>query len=477
MKKVLLRIFSAILALVCLVGAWACGVSVKDELDCKEIWEEIREEALANFDLMDAGIAELAANSDVYADGVGTYRDGLGTYNAGRAELAAGKAKLEEGQAAYDANSAKLSEAHKAYDEGVAAIAAGKIELEQGKKELEEGKATLAANKQAYEEGKAQLAKVQPIYAIVKPLHNQYVNLQQQYDKAVAEGDNDRAAVLAIEVAAAKRIFEAELANTGYSMDSLVAEYEAGQAKIAEYEAGQKKVAEGEKKIAEAEATIAAGARDKDAYLIEEPMAASIGAGLPVAEPTGSMIVDIGGGTAEIAVISLGGIVASRSVRMAGDMFDQAIIAFIKRKYNLLIGERTAEQIKIEIGSAYALDPEMTMEIKGRNLVDGLPKNIVVHSEDVRGALLECLVKITTAIKETLERTPPELSADIIDRGITLTGGGALLRGLDQLIQSETGIDVHIAEDPLDCVAKGAGAVLDHVDVLHDVLDTDGGHM
>ena len=172
-----------------------------------------------------------------------------------------------------------------------------------------------------------------------------------------------------------------------------------------------------------------------------------------------------------------GGGVASRSVRMAGDMFDQAIIAFIKRKYNLLIGERTAEQIKIEIGSAYVLDPELTMEIKGRNLVDGLPKNIVVHSEDVRAALLECLEKITSAIKETLERTPPELSADIIDRGITLTGGGALLRGLDQLIQSETGIDVHVAEDPLDCVAKGAGAVLDHVDVLHDVLDTDGGHM
>ena len=223
------------------------------------------------------------------------------------------------------------------------------------------------------------------------------------------------------------------------------------------------------------EAAIQAGARQ--AYLIEEPMAAAMGADLPVTEPTGSMVVDIGGGTAEIAVISLGGIVASRSVRMAGDMFDQAIIAFIKRKYNLLIGERTAEQIKIEIGSAYALDPEMTMEIKGRNLVDGLPKNIVVHSEDVREALLECLVKITSAIKETLERTPPELSADIIDRGITLTGGGALLRGLDQLIQSETGIDVHIAEDPLDCVAKGAGAVLDHVDVLHDVLDTDGGHM
>ena len=218
------------------------------------------------------------------------------------------------------------------------------------------------------------------------------------------------------------------------------------------------------------EATLKAGARQVS--VIEEPMAAAIGAGLPISEPTGSMIVDIGGGTAEIAVISLGGIVASRSVRMAGDMFDQAIIAFIKRKYNLLIGERTAEQIKIDIGSAYKLEEEMTMEIKGRNL-----KNIVVHSEDVREALLECLVKITDAIKETLERTPPELSADIIDRGITLTGGGALLRGLDKLIQSETGIDVHVAEDPLDCVATGAGAVLDHVDVLHDVLDTDGDHM
>ena len=223
------------------------------------------------------------------------------------------------------------------------------------------------------------------------------------------------------------------------------------------------------------QAAAKAGARQ--VTVIEEPMAAAIGAGLPTTDAIGSMIVDIGGGTAEIAVISLGGIVASRSVRMAGDMFDQAIIAFIKRKYNLLIGERTAEQIKIEIGSAYPMDPEMTLEIKGRNLVDGLPKNVVVHSEDVREALLECLVKITSAIKETLERTPPELSADIIDHGITLTGGGALLRGLDKLIESETGIDVHVAEDPLDCVAKGAGAVLDHVDVLHDVLDTDGGHM
>ena len=233
-------------------------------------------------------------------------------------------------------------------------------------------------------------------------------------------------------------------------------------------------VTEVEKRAVE-DATRQAGARR--VHIIEEPIAAAIGSGIDISRACGSMVVDIGGGTAEIAVISLGGIVASRSVRMAGDMFDQAIIAFIKRKYNLLIGERTAEQIKIEIGSAYPMESEMTLEIKGRNLVDGLPKNVIVHSEDVREALLECLVKITSAIKETLERTPPELSADIIDRGITLTGGGALLRGLDQLIQSETGIDVHVAEDPLDCVAKGAGAVLDHVDVLHDVLDTDGGHM
>ena len=223
------------------------------------------------------------------------------------------------------------------------------------------------------------------------------------------------------------------------------------------------------------QAAAKAGARQ--VTVIEEPMAAAIGAGLPTTDAIGSMIVDIGGGTAEVAVISLSGIVSSRSVRCAGDTLDQSIIAFIKRKYNLLVGERTAEQIKIEIGSAYPMDPEMTLEIKGRNLVDGLPKNVVVHSEDVREALLECLVKITSAIKETLERTPPELSADIIDHGITLTGGGALLRGLDKLIESETGIDVHVAEDPLDCVAKGAGAVLDHVDVLHDVLDTDGGHM
>ena len=200
----------------------------------------------------------------------------------------------------------------------------------------------------------------------------------------------------------------------------------------------------------------------RDVYLIFEPMAAAIGSGLPTTDAVGSMIVDIGGGTAEVAVISLSGIVASRSVRCAGDALDQSIIAFIKRKYNLLVGERTAEQIKIEIGSACPQDPETSMEIKGRNLVDGLPKDILIRSEEVRDAMSECLLRIVEAIKDTLECTPPELSSDIIDRGIMLSGGGALLRGLDTLIQNETGIDVHIAEAPLDCVALGAGAVLDN---------------
>ena len=217
------------------------------------------------------------------------------------------------------------------------------------------------------------------------------------------------------------------------------------------------------------QAAAKAGARQ--VTVIEEPMAAAIGAGLPPAEPVGSMIVDIGGGTAEVAVISLSGIVASRSVRCAGDALDQSITSFIKRKYNLLVGERTAEQIKLEIGSACPPDPtdtehgETTMEIKGRNLVDGLPKDILIRSEEVREAMNENLMRIVEAIKDTLECTPPELSSDIIDRGIMLSGGGALLRGLDTLIQNETGIEVHIAEAPLDCVALGAGAVLDHPDL------------
>ena len=211
------------------------------------------------------------------------------------------------------------------------------------------------------------------------------------------------------------------------------------------------------------QAAAKAGARQ--VTVIEEPMAAAIGAGLPTTDAVGSMIVDIGGGTAEVAVISLSGIVASRSVRCAGDTLDQSIIAFIKRKYNLLVGERTAEQIKIEIGSACPQDPETSMEIKGRNLVDGLPKDILIRSEEVREAMSESLLRIVEAIKDTLERTPPELSSDIIDRGIMLSGGGALLRGLDTLIQNETGITVHVAESPLDCVALGAGAVLDNPDL------------
>ena len=216
------------------------------------------------------------------------------------------------------------------------------------------------------------------------------------------------------------------------------------------------------------EASMNAGAGQ--VMIIEEPMAAAIGAGLPVQEPAGSMVVDIGGGTSEVAVISLNGIVASRSERTGGDEFDQAIIAYIKRKFNLLIGDRTAERIKIEVGTAYKLDEELTMEVKGRNLISGLPKNAIISSEDVREALHESLEKIVEAVKETLERTPPELAADIIDRGITLTGGGAMLRGLDKLICAETGIDVHIAENPLDCVANGTGYVLDHMDTLKDVL-------
>ncbi len=204
--------------------------------------------------------------------------------------------------------------------------------------------------------------------------------------------------------------------------------------------------------------------------IIEEPMAAAIGAGLPVSDPAGNMVVDIGGGTSEVAVISLNGIVTARSVRTGGDEFDQDIINYIKRKFNLLIGERTAEQIKINIGTAYKLEEDLTMEVKGRNLINGLPNNAIISSEDVREALSESLDKIVEAIKETLERTPPELAADIIDSGIMLTGGGALLRGLDKLITDETGIDVHVAENPLDCVANGTGYVLDHMDTLRDVL-------
>ncbi len=216
------------------------------------------------------------------------------------------------------------------------------------------------------------------------------------------------------------------------------------------------------------EAAFKAGA--KHVWIIEEPMAAAIGAGLPVAEASGSMVVDIGGGTSEVAVISLGGIVAARSVRIGGDALDSAIIQYVKRKYNLLIGERTAEDIKVQIGSAFPFEGEASMNIKGRDLGDGLPKNIMITSEEIREALADPLALVMEAIRITLERTPPELSADIIDHGITLTGGGALLRGLDKLIEKETGMPVYIGEDPLDCVAKGTGKVLESIEQLHELL-------
>ena len=218
------------------------------------------------------------------------------------------------------------------------------------------------------------------------------------------------------------------------------------------------------------EAAIAAGSKDKDTYLIEEPMAASIGAGLPVAEPTGSMVVDIGGGTSEVAVISLGGIVTSTSLRVAGDALDNAIVGYIKREFNLAIGDRTAEEIKITIGSAYPLEQEEKMEIRGRDLLSGLPKTIEVNSVHVREALSEPVSSIIETIKQTLEATPPELAADVMEYGITLTGGGALLRGLDELITSETGMPVHVANEPLNCVAMGTGLVLEHIDTLKNVL-------
>ncbi|MDD7794887.1 rod shape-determining protein [Clostridium sp. 'White wine YQ'] len=223
-------------------------------------------------------------------------------------------------------------------------------------------------------------------------------------------------------------------------------------------------VTEVEKRAIE-EATKAAGARD--VILMEEPMAAAIGAGLPVSEPTGSMIVDIGGGTTEVAVISLGGIVTAKSLRVAGDELDQAIISYIKREYNLMIGERTAETIKMELGSAFRTEEvEKSMEIKGRDLITGLPKIIEVSEVQVREAIKEPVAAIIESIKTTLEKTPPELASDIMEKGIMLAGGGALLKGLDALINHETHMPVHIAESPLDCVALGAGKALEDFDYL-----------
>lgn len=228
-------------------------------------------------------------------------------------------------------------------------------------------------------------------------------------------------------------------------------------------------VTEVEKRAVE-DATLAAGARE--AYLIEEPMAAAIGANLPVDEPSGSMIVDIGGGTSEVAVISLGGIVTSKSLRVAGDEFDESIVLFVKKEYNLMIGERTAEQIKINIGNAFLKPKEEYMEVRGRDLITGLPKNVTLSSTEINEALKEPINAIIDAIKFTLEKTPPELAADIMDKGIMLAGGGALLSGLDMLIREETGMPVTIAEDPLDCVAIGTGKVLEEIEALRSVLIT-----
>ncbi|GLI82773.1 rod shape-determining protein [Rossellomorea marisflavi] len=209
------------------------------------------------------------------------------------------------------------------------------------------------------------------------------------------------------------------------------------------------------------DATRQAGARD--AYTIEEPFAAAIGANLPVWEPTGSMVVDIGGGTTEVAIISLGGIVTSQSIRVAGDEMDDAIINYIRKTYNLMIGDRTAETIKVEVGSAGATDGVETMEIRGRDLLTGLPKTLEISAEEIGAALRDTVYTIVDAVKSTLEKTPPELAADIMDRGIVLTGGGALLRNLDKVISEETKMPVLIAEEPLDCVAIGTGKALDHI--------------
>lgn len=212
-----------------------------------------------------------------------------------------------------------------------------------------------------------------------------------------------------------------------------------------------------------------AGARE--VYLIEEPMAAAIGVGLPVQDAAGNMIVDIGGGTTEVALISLSGIVYARSVRVAGDELDEAIISYMKRAYNLMIGERTAEDIKIRIGSAAPLPKELTMEVKGRDLVAGLPKTITITSQEVREAMADPLQQVIDGIRTTLERCPPELAADLVDRGIILAGGGALLKGLDRLIREETGLPVHIAEDPLSAVAEGTGKALQEIALLKRIAN------
>jgi len=210
-------------------------------------------------------------------------------------------------------------------------------------------------------------------------------------------------------------------------------------------------------------------AKASEVYLIDQAMAAAIGAVLPITEPSGNMVIDIGGGTTDIAVISLAGIVYSKSVRVAGNEMDEAIIQYIKKKYNLLIGERTAEQVKFEIGSAFPLDEPITMEIKGRDLIEGIPKTLTVTDAEIREALQEPVSIIVNAVRVALERTPPELSADIVDRGIVLTGGGSLLKNIDRLLREETGLPVSVAEDPLSSVVLGTGKMLSNLDLLRKI--------
>jgi len=220
------------------------------------------------------------------------------------------------------------------------------------------------------------------------------------------------------------------------------------------------------------DAAMSAGARK--AYIIEEPMAAAIGAGLPVHEPTGNMVVDIGGGTTEVAVISLGGIVSSRSVRIGGDEMDEAIVSFMKKEFSLALGERTAEEIKIVLGAAYPLEEELHAEIRGRDLVTGLPKVVVISTEEIRRAIEEPVTAIIDAVKTTLDKTPPDLCADIMEQGVVLTGGGALLHGLDARLQHEIAIPIVVAADPLNCVAVGSGQCLEEFDALERVLISSG---
>lgn len=224
----------------------------------------------------------------------------------------------------------------------------------------------------------------------------------------------------------------------------------------------------GVEKRAVLDAAMHAGARE--AYLVEEPMAAAIGANLPVSEAQGSMIVDIGGGTTEVAVLALGGIVVSKSIRVAGDEMDEAIVSHCRKNYNLLIGERTAEQIKIDIGSAYPLAEERTIEVRGRDLVTGLPKTLTLTSSEIRDALSDPVSTVVDAVRMTLEKTPPELASDIMDRGIVMAGGGSLLRGLDKHLAQETDMSVYVVDDPVSCVAYGTGKILEEIDTLKKVL-------